>query len=113
MRAGGLRHRIAIERDVGTESGSVGGRVEDWQPVITCRTRSAYKSGREFETARQISAEITELLVIRHDPRLEPVSGMQSMRVRFLDHGSTVSILYAADPTRRRREIHIHTCESH
>ena len=81
--------------------------------MMSCRTRSAYKSGKEFETARQISAEITELLVIRHDPRLEPMSALQSMRVRFLDHESTASILYATDPTRRRREIHIHTCESH
>lgn len=111
MRAGGLRQRLVIERNDATVQGSLGGLVDNWQPVITCRARAAFKSGSEFERAKQITADITTLLIIRYDSRLD-TAAMHAMRIRGIDDGVTFRIIYAADPDRRRRQIHIHARES-
>jgi SPP1 family predicted phage head-tail adaptor len=111
MRSGGLRQRLVIEQDFGTSSGTLGGRTEDWQTVLEVRARSAYKSGREFERARQIVAEVSTLFVLRYNPSLAPLSGLQKMRIRSLDDNSIHRILFADDPDRRRRQINIYANE--
>lgn len=113
MRAGSLRTRIAIERDVGTETGPVGGRISRWETLLELPARVAHQNGREFEAASQISADLTVLLVVRFDARLVREE-LQGMRVRFRDRVDRVAdILFAHDPTERRREIHIHATETH
>lgn len=111
MRSGGLRQRLVIEQDVGTSTDALGGRTEHWQPVLTVRARATYKSGREFERARQLVAEVSSLFVLRYDARLAPLSALQSMRVRSLDDDTVHRILFADDPDRRRRQIHIYANE--
>lgn len=111
MRSGGLRHRMVIERDAGTTTGAIGGRTRDWQEVLPVRARTAYKGGKEFQRASQVTADLQKLFVIRYDSRLN-TGEMHAMRLRSLDDESIYRIHYADDPDDRRREIHIHASES-
>ena len=111
MRAGGLRQRMVIEKDVGTTTNAIGGRDRDWQEVLQVRVRAAYKGGREFERASQITADLSTLFVIRFDSRLN-TNELHGMRLRSLDDSSIYRILYADDPDHRRRSIQIHANES-
>ena len=111
MRAGGLRQRLVIERDAGTTMDAIGGRTELWEPLLNVRSRAAFKGGKEFERARQVTADLTTLFVIRFDSRLN-TRDMHAMRLRSLDDGSIYRIHYADDPEHRRRHIHIHASES-
>ena len=111
MRAGGLRQRLVIERDVGAIADPIGGRTEAWEQVLPVRARASFKGGKEFERARQVTADLTTLFVIRFDSRLN-TQEMHAMRLRSLDDNSIYRILYADDPDHRRRHIHIHASEN-
>lgn len=111
MRSGRLRFRLVIEQDTGDGQSSVGGRSVDWSPILEVRASAAFKSGKEYERAKQITAELTTLFVIRYDSRLD-TKDMHAMRVRSLDDESIYKIHYADDPYHTRRTIHIHTSES-
>lgn len=111
MRSGGLRHRLVIEQDNGTTDNTLGGHTENWETVLQVRARSASKSGREFERARQVVADVSTLFIIRYDATLAPLSRLQSMRIRSLDDGSIHRILYADENDRRRRQINLYTSE--
>lgn len=111
MRSGGLRHRFVIERNVGATSHAMGGRSELWELVKQVRARAAFKGGKEFERARQTTADITTLFVIRFDKSLD-TRAMHAMRLRSLDDGAIYRINYAADPDHRQRQIHIHASEA-
>lgn len=112
MRSGGLRHRVAIEQDVGGIDTSVGGRVENWQTVFETRARIAHQSGREFRAAQQTTAAIAALMVIRFTNKTD-IESLYSMRIRLIDKGRIYRIAYAFDPTERGREIHIHAVDAH
>ena len=111
MRSGKLRQRLVIEKDEGTSVDPLGGRTESWQTVAEVRASSAHKSGKEFERAQQVVAEVSTLFVVRYDSRLSPLGDMQSMRVRSVDDGSIHRILYAEDDGRRNKKINIYTSE--
>lgn len=111
MRSGGLRQRLVIEQDVGTNDDALGGRQENWQEVLSVRARAAYKSGKEFERAKQTTADLTTLFLIRYDARID-TRKLHAMRLRSLDDNSIYRIHHADDPTHRRREIHIHASEN-
>lgn len=111
MRAGGFRQRLVVERDVGGVAHAMGGQSEAWETVIPVRARAAFKGGAEFERARQRTADLTTLFIIRYDARLD-TNKMHAMRLRSIDDGSIYRILYADDPEHRRRNIHIHASET-
>ena len=112
MRAGRLRQRLVIEKDIGGADDSLGGKAENWVTFHEIRGGASFKGGKEFERAKQVIADISTLFVVRFDSKLAPLTQLHSMRVRCLDDNSILRILYADDPTRRRRQVHIYTNES-
>jgi SPP1 family predicted phage head-tail adaptor len=64
MKAGKLRHRIAIERrEVAYDD--LGHETQSWQPIATVWAEVKELSGRELERARQIVAEVTVQVTTR------------------------------------------------
>lgn len=108
MRAGRLRHRLVIQKDEGNNDDALGGRSEDWQTLLDVRATASYTGGKELERARQVIAQVSTLFVIRYDARLEPIGDLSKMRIRSKDDDLVHEILYADDPARDKREIHIY-----
>jgi len=111
VRSGGLRFRLVIEQDEGGTAHAMGGQSEAWVTYLNVRARAAFKSGKEFERAKQRTAELTTLFVIRYDSRLN-TNDMHAMRLRSLDDGALYRIHFADDPDHRRKTIHIHASET-
>ena len=111
MRSGSLKQRIVIEQDVGASVDAIGGRTKQWSEVLTVRARAAFRGGKEFERAKQTTADIDSLFVIRYNAALD-TKALHAMRLRSLDDGSVYRIDYADDPYHTKREIHIHASEA-
>ena len=65
MRAGRLRHRVVIEKNAPTADGS-GALVDAWTTFATRWASVEPLSGREFFASRQIEAEVTTRIRLRH-----------------------------------------------
>lgn len=65
MRAGDLRHKIVVQKLSTTKSGT-GELVESWSEHATRRATVEPLKGREFFDARQIAAEVTTRIRLRH-----------------------------------------------
>ena len=111
MRPGALRLRLVLEEDIGTSVDAIGGRTKSWSTVLSVRARAAFKGGKEFERAKQTTADLDSLFVIRYNSALD-TKAMHAMRLRSLDDGAIYRIDYADDPYHNQREIHIHASET-
>ena len=97
MKAGKLRHRVAIDCVVETED-TGGGRVKEWVLIAEVWGCIEGRSGRERYHAQQIESVYSHLITIRYRPGIEP-----EMRAR---HGAHVyNIRAALDPDGTRREL--------
>jgi SPP1 family predicted phage head-tail adaptor len=99
MRIGDLRHRIVVQQIIATPDGHA------WSDVATlwaCVTGGA--GGREFQTARQSRATLTDQIEIRYRPGIT-----QDMRIL---HGDRVlSIAQPPIDPDGRRKRHLIFCE--
>ncbi|QDV34021.1 phage head closure protein [Tautonia plasticadhaerens] len=64
MRAGRLRHRVAIRRATTTQ-GSFGQPVEAWTDLASCWAEVRPLAGRELEHARQVHALASHRVLMR------------------------------------------------
>lgn len=72
VRAGKLRHRIAIEQIV-TSLDSDGATVEDWLPVFErpIPAEIVASSGREFLAAQATQSKIASRIKVRYRPEIQ------------------------------------------
>lgn len=71
MQAGRLRHKVTIE--VATETrDAAGGVVRTFNSVGTRRADIRPLRGREFFEAKQVSADVTHKIIMRHHDSLVP-----------------------------------------
>jgi SPP1 family predicted phage head-tail adaptor len=97
MQAGGLRHRIDIEQNVGTTD-TFGATTDSWALFTTLWAAIEPLSGRELLQAQQIQADIT------HRVRFRYVSGVTA-KMRVLYGSRIFNILSIINPEERNREI--------
>ena len=79
--AGMLRHLVELQKDTGTTKDGHYQHNESWVAFDAIQYRHAWirqVGGREVEKARQLFAEATHLVTIRHVSGLTP-----AMRVKF------------------------------
>lgn len=71
MRAGRLRHRVAIQRRTGAESG-FGEPTDTWSTLATVSAGIEPISGREYFAAQQVQSEVTHRVTIRYFEGVNP-----------------------------------------
>lgn len=99
MRAGGLRHRVAIERRTDTPTAS-GGTVPTWSVYRETRAQFDPLTGREYHASDQLRAETTHKITIRY------VDGItESMRVRKVRDGRLFAITGVVNVQERSRML--------
>ena len=99
MRAGTLRHKVAIEqRSVTTDT--YGGEVVTWLPFTTAWADIQPLSGREMIAAQAVQSEITSKVIMRYIPGVLP-----SMRVVF--EGRYYDIQSVIDWGMRHQELNL------
>ena len=88
MKAGRLRHRVRLERQV-QSTDAYGAPVRTWQTIIECPADITFVSGREFMASERDLAEETVRIFLRVDPRtdLDP-----AQRAIDLDTGAEYDI---------------------
>lgn len=91
QRAGNLRHRIVLQRNVPVRS-DTGVIEDDWQDVTSLWASISTQGGREFYAARQVNSDLTHDIVIRYYPGVE-----EKMRVLFRDFKDNTERLYYID----------------
>lgn len=78
LTAGALRHRIAIDRQVNTQSVTTGEMSTSWVEVAESIPAAVTPiSGRDFVQAAQLDSRITARITIRHRPGMNA-----AMRIR-------------------------------
>lgn len=100
MRAGLLRHRIRIQRDIGTGRTATGAKIEVWQDVANVAAEVTFVAGREFARGGTMIADVTHAISIRHRTGIRP-----HMRVLWQDR--VLDIDQAGDPNGRGRELQL------
>lgn len=97
MKAGNLRHRIAIERAVEIEDEG-GGRAMAWVPLVTVWGSIEGRTGRERYHAQQIESIYSHVVTIRYRPGIEP-----EMRAGHKSH--VYNIRAVLDPDGMQQEL--------
>lgn len=98
MRIGQRRHRVTIQQTVTSPDGQ-GGNTKLWRDVATVWASVEGRGGREFQTARQTRATLTDEVGIRF--RDDVASDM-----RVIHRNRVLSIVQPPmDPTGRRRDL--------
>ena len=90
LRAGGLRHKVAIERATETID-AAGAIVQTWEWVADRRAKVEALSGREFEIASQVNNQISRKVTIRAFKELR-------QRDRFIFKDRVFHIQYFNNP---------------
>jgi len=73
MRAGRLRDRVQLEKNVPSEDPVDGAQREEWVHVATVWGELRDLRGREYLAAREIHAAASAQIRIRYRPGLEPL----------------------------------------
>lgn len=106
MRIGKLRHRVQIQIDIGTQEGTLGEPIPNWQTSVSRWASIEPLEGREAFLARQQFAQIPVKF------RLRPVPGLAAkMRLRLSD-GRTFNIESVANLEERDREYEVLAVEN-
>ena len=80
MRAGELKNRIVIQQNSPTRD-AYGAAIPSWSTVDTVWGRVADLTGREFEAAQKLNAEVTSRIKIRYRSGVTP-----AMRATWSGH---------------------------
>ena len=104
MRAGELRHRITLQKPVQTRS-SFNELVTTYTDVDTVWAAVEWQSGRRFEAAKQLNAEVQGIIRIRYrsDVRAE-------WRIKYGDR--YIQILSIANVRERDQELQLNCKEA-
>jgi SPP1 family predicted phage head-tail adaptor len=98
MQIGKLRHRVIIQEKVLTPDGQ-GGNSQSWREFATVWASVESQGGREFQTARQTRATLTDQVVMRYR------AGITS-DMRIVHRGRILAIARPPmDPDGREREL--------
>lgn len=98
MRAGFLRHRVTIQALVETPDGQ-GGKSVSWSNLVTVWASVTGRGGKEFQTAKQTRATLTDEVHMRYRAGITP-------DMRIVHDGRVLSIAQPPyDPDGRRREL--------
>ena len=104
MRAGKLRHMIAIESVIETQDAD-GSVIETWSTYATAQASIEPISGREYFAAQTTQADVTHRISLRYFAGIMP-----KMRVKY---GSRIfDILSAININERNRELQLMCRES-
>jgi SPP1 family predicted phage head-tail adaptor len=104
MRAGPLRHRIAIERVTETRD-TDGSAIETWSTYATVQASIEPISGREYFAAQSTQADLTHRIVMRYLSGIIP-----KMRVKY--RSRIFDILSVINVEERNRELQLMCRES-
>jgi SPP1 family predicted phage head-tail adaptor len=109
MRAGLLRHRITLQRPVGTND-EWGEPSPLWEDVVSVAAAIEPISGREFFSAQQVQADVTTRITIRWRNGIEPamrIVHVTAQQAAMSPPESTVYDIEAIlpDPTGRRQIV--------
>jgi SPP1 family predicted phage head-tail adaptor len=99
MRGGRLRHRVTIQRRE-DQLNNLGQNVQTWKDWCTVYAEVRDLSGREAERARQIVAEATIAVSIRHLPGLTT-----SDRVQFRDRILWIGAITDVSDNTQREQV--------
>lgn len=99
MRAGQLRHRVALQTVTETRD-AVGGIVSGWATTVTLWAAVEPLRGREFFQARAEQAGVDTRIRIRYRAGVVP-------KQRITWDGHTYDIEAVIEPDSRRRELHL------
>ena len=102
MRAGPLRHRLTIQRRTASKD-ALGGMVDTWTALLTCRCDFNPVSGREYIGGGAMQSEATAKFVIRYDSATAAITTAD----RILFDGGYYNILHAANSGGRNQMIEI------
>jgi len=94
-----LNVRITLQTNTPTRSAD-GGQAASWADTVTVWAEKSHKSAREFFAAQRLSAELTDLFIIRYRSDVTV-----TQRVKYGTH--YYGIVGAFDPDARRRELHL------
>jgi SPP1 family predicted phage head-tail adaptor len=99
MQAGRLRRRVTIQKKTVTRN-SYGEEMIVWVDVATVWAAVEPLSGREFIEGRQVVADVSTRIRIRHRPGIRP-----EMRVTWGERVYTIQAVL--DHLDRSRELHL------
>lgn len=104
MRAGQLRTRVTLQ-SLSTADDGQGGKTNTWVDVTTTWAAVSAKGGREFQTAKQTRATLTDEVRLRYRPGI-------TSKMRLVVGGRVLSIVGPPiDVDLRHREL-ILLCEA-
>lgn len=106
MRAGTLRHRVAIEQLVANSpTQNAGGEMDEtWTNVATVWAAVEPLKGREFLAAQQVNSEVTGTIRIRHRAGVTP-------KMRCVFGTRNYDVLAVVNPDERSRELVLYVRE--
>ena len=105
MRAGPMRNRVTIEAPVEARD-AYGQKIPGWEPCGTFWAQIRALAGREAVNAKQIRAEVTHAVRMRHIGGRLPAPGLLTT-MRILFDGRTFNISWVNDVDERHREYNL------
>lgn len=81
MEAGKLRNRITLQQEVGETKRTSGQPIESWVDRFDRWARVTALSGREWQQAQKVNAEVTHKVVVRSDSETRDIG--PSWRVKY------------------------------
>lgn len=104
MHAGELRHRITLQKPAQTRS-SYNEDVTSYTDVVTVWAAVEWRSGRRYQEAAQLNAEIQGVIRLRYRSDVKP-----EWRVKYGDR--YIQILAIINPGERDRELQLNCREA-
>jgi SPP1 family predicted phage head-tail adaptor len=98
MEAGKLRHRVKLQKGTDVRD-AFGEPTIAWSTVDTYWANVVGLSGRELWRAQQVSADVTDEVTLRFNPRIA------SAKMRFLYGARALNIQAVLDKDGRRRQM--------
>lgn len=97
MRAGTLRHRVALH-SLTTTRDDYGEPIETWVAAATIWARVSPGQGRELISAQQVNAELTHQVEMRYRPEVTTTR-------RVIHKGRTLEIVSIINPDERNKNM--------
>lgn len=101
MRAGRLRHRVLVEKNLGESYSDAGTPVEVWATVVERWAAIEPLTGREPVVGDQVKPEVTHTVRLRYTQNVNP-----GWRVKWIDPKTNLSRVFNIDSVMDRDERH-------
>ncbi len=99
MRAGQLRHLVAIEQPTRSEN-AIGESITTWSTLCTVWAAVEPATGQSYYAASQLESKVDGRVRIRYLEGIEP-----TMRIKYGDR--TLNIVAVLHPQENKRELHL------